>query len=87
MRESTAGRELDYHAILKDLGAAGDGLAGMVDDGVGIVLDGAGEVVLVADLDGLADGVLYPRRHWRRRVRVSRIGGIWLCSWLCFGID
>lgn len=42
----------------------------MVDDGVGIVLDGASEVVLVADLDGLADGVFNPGRHWRPRVSI-----------------
>lgn len=50
-----------YHAVLDDLGPAGDGLAGVVDDGVGIVLDGAGEVVLAADLDGFVDGRSQPR--------------------------
>ena len=45
-----------YNAILKDFGAAGDGLAGVMDDGVGVVLDGASEVVLVADLHRFVDG-------------------------------
>lgn len=53
-----------YNAILKDFGAFGDGLTGVVDDGVGVVLDGASEVVLVADLDGLAHRRSYPRRHF-----------------------
>ena len=53
-----------YNAILKDFGAFSDGLTGVVDDGVGVVLDGASEVVLVADLDGLAHRRSYPRRHF-----------------------
>ena len=52
-----------YNAILKDFGAFSDGLTGVVDDGVGVVLD-ASEVVLVADLDGLAHRRSYPRRHF-----------------------
>lgn len=48
---------------MEDLGAAGHGLAGVVYDGVGVVLDGAREVVLAADLHGLVDGRSQPRHR------------------------
>lgn len=50
-----------YHAILNDPGSAGDGLPGVVNDGAGIALDGAGDVVLAAHLYGLNDGRSQPR--------------------------
>lgn len=50
-----------YHAILNDPGSAGDGLPGVVNDGAGIALDGAGDVVLAAHLHGLNDGRSQPR--------------------------
>jgi hypothetical protein len=40
---------------LKDFGTLGNGLAGVLNDGVSVVLDGAGEVVFVANLDSFVD--------------------------------
>lgn len=61
IKYKSRGLRVDYHSVLDDLGPAGDGLARVVDDGVGIVLDGAGKVVLAADLDGFVDGRSQPR--------------------------
>lgn len=46
---------------MKYFGASSYGLAGMLNDGIGVVLDGTGEVVLVADLYGLANSRSKPR--------------------------
>lgn len=50
----------------------------MLNDGVGVVLDGASEVVFVADLDGFVDRRSQPRRHacslLPLRVGVRRLG-------------
>jgi hypothetical protein len=56
-----------YNAILKEFGAFRDGLAGVVDDRVCVVLDGAGEVVLVPHLHGLAHRRSQPR-HFPKRL-------------------
>lgn len=57
--------------ILKDLCALGDGLAGVVDNGVGVSLDGAGEVVAVASLHGLAHRRPEPRHIHRAAAPLS----------------
>lgn len=71
----------NYNAILKDFGTLGNGLAGVLDDGVGVVLDGASEVVLVADLDGFVDRRSQPRHvcllesafsNWERETEIVR---------------
>lgn len=51
----------NYHAILEDFGALSYGLAGMVDNGIGVVPDGASEVVLVPNLHRFAHGRSQPR--------------------------
>lgn len=49
------GNEGFYNAILKYFGTLSNGLASMLDDGIGVIFDGAGEIVLVANLDGFVD--------------------------------
>lgn len=60
-----------YNAILKDFGTLGDGLAGLLHDGVGVVLDGASEVVLVADFNGFVHRRSQPRHDWSQPLRVG----------------
>jgi hypothetical protein len=52
-----------YHAVIDDLSALGDGLAGMVGDGIGVAQDGAGHSAAAARLNGLAHHAPEPRRH------------------------
>ena len=66
------GEESAHHALIDDLGALGDGLAGVVGDGVGVAQDRAGHAAAAACLDGLAHRAPQPRGHrgitaWRRR--------------------
>jgi len=68
------GEESAHHALVDDLSALGDGLAGVVCDGVGVAQDRAGHAAAAAGLDGLAHRAPQPRRHrgitaWRRRRR------------------
>lgn len=58
---------------MKEFGAFRDGLAGVVDDGVCVVLDGTGEVVLVPHLHGLAHRRFQPR-HFPKRLGKSPTG-------------
>ena len=54
-----------YNAILQNLGALGNGLAGLLDDGVGVVTDGASEAAVAADFDGSVHCRSNPRHHHR----------------------
>ena len=57
------GERASHHALVDDLRALGDGLAGVVGDGVGVAQDRAGHAAAAARLDGLADRAPQPRRH------------------------
>lgn len=50
-----------YNVILEDLGALGYGLAGVVDDRVGVAPDGASDVIAITSLHGLAHRRPEPR--------------------------
>ncbi|KAI5401929.1 hypothetical protein KIW84_066405 [Lathyrus oleraceus] len=48
---------------LQDFGTLSNDLSGVLDDGVGVFLNGVGEIVLVAGLDGFVDRRSQPIRH------------------------
>jgi len=70
-KRGTENGEFIYNAILKDFGALGDGLAGLLHDGVGVVFDGASEVVLVADFNGFVHRRSQPRHDCSQPLRVG----------------
>jgi len=70
-KRGTENREFIYNAILEDFGTLGDGLTGLLYDGVGVVLDGASEVVIVADFDGFVHRRSQPRHDCSRPLRVG----------------
>lgn len=61
----------NYYAILKDFGALSYGLAGVMDNRIGVVLDSASEVVLVPNLHGFAHSRSQPR-HFLSRLQKIR---------------
>lgn len=76
---------------MNDFGAFGYGLTSVLDDGVGVVLDGASEVVLVPDLHGFAHRRSKPRRHscftslraWLIRNAMIQRVFLWVCLCEC----
>lgn len=54
----------NYDAILDQFGPFGDGIAGGKDDGVGVIANGSGEVILPADFDCFVHRRSQPR-HYR----------------------
>ena len=67
-----------YQTVLEALGAFGDGVGGLLDDGIGVVLDGAGEVVVVPNLHGFVHRRSQPRHFapavFPRRVFENELG-------------
>ena len=51
----------NYNAVLDDLGALGDGITGVVDDGVSVVADGASQVVSATSFNRFGHRCSYPR--------------------------
>jgi hypothetical protein len=49
------------NAVLEQFGSFSDGLASVLDDGVGIVFDGSCDVFAVSDLHSLIHGRSQPR--------------------------
>ena len=54
-------KQRKYNAILENFGALRNGLAGVVNDGVGIILDNPSEVVVVTSLHCFAHCQSQPR--------------------------
>ncbi len=51
----------NYNAVLDELGALRDGIAGVRDDGVGVVANGASEVVPATSFHCFVHRCSYPR--------------------------
>jgi hypothetical protein len=82
-------RDESHHAVVDDLSALGDGLAGVVGDGVGVAQDGAGHAAAATRLDSLAHRAPQPRRHrgitptaateaWALSGESSAVGGLFV---------
>lgn len=50
-----------YNAVLEQFGSFSDGLASLLNDGVGVVLDGSCDVFAVSDLHRLVNSRSQPR--------------------------
>lgn len=60
-KKKKAKGEKFYNAVLEQFGSFGDGLASLLNDGVGVVLDGSCDIFAVSDLHRLVNSRSQPR--------------------------